>query len=93
MTSRSRRCPTFLRLVLVALAFALPLTGAEPGSVTGTVSNAATRNLLPGARVEIAPLGLSALTDDTGRYVLAGVPAGSTSSSSPTSVWTPSGAP
>ncbi|MBM3865042.1 MAG: carboxypeptidase-like regulatory domain-containing protein [Verrucomicrobia bacterium] len=71
----------------------MPLTGAEPGSVTGTVSNAATRNLLPGARVEIAPLGLSALTDDTGRYVLAGVPAGSTSSSSPTSVWTPSGAP
>ena len=77
MTSRYRPCTQFIRLVLAAFAFALPLAAAEPGSVTGTVSNAATRNLLPGARVEIVSLGLSALTDDTGRYVLAGVPAGS----------------
>jgi TonB-dependent receptor len=50
---------------------------AESGTtVSGTVSNTATGNLLEGARVEIAALGLAALTDDTGRYVLTGVPAG-----------------
>jgi len=77
MTPHPQTCPRFLRLVLAVLAFAVPLTAAEPGSLTGTVSNAATRNLLPGARVEIPQLALSALTDDTGRYVLAGVSAGS----------------
>src|SRR5947207_2459053 len=47
------------------------------GTITGTVSNTATGNLLEGARVEVPQLGLSALTDHTGRYVLNGVPAGS----------------
>jgi hypothetical protein len=46
------------------------------GTVTGTVSNAATRNLLEGAKVELPQLGLVALTDNTGRFVLSAVPAG-----------------
>jgi TonB-dependent receptor len=46
------------------------------GVVTGTVSNAATRNLLEGARVELPQLGLAALTDTTGRFVLTNVPPG-----------------
>ncbi len=58
-------------IVLPFLALA-----ADAGSVTGVVSNTATGNLLEGARVEIPALGLSALTDDTGRYVLPHVPAG-----------------
>ena len=49
---------------------------AETGSLTGSVSNTATSNLLEGARVEVPGLGLSALTDNTGRYVLAPVPIG-----------------
>ncbi len=46
------------------------------GVITGTISNAATRNLLEGAKVQLPELGLTALTDDTGRFVLSGVPAG-----------------
>jgi iron complex outermembrane receptor protein len=59
-----------------AAAAAQSLPAAEAAALTGTVSNAATRNLLEGARVEIPALHLSALTDATGRYVLAPVPAG-----------------
>lgn len=47
------------------------------GIVSGTVSNAGTGNLLEGARVEVPQAGLVALSDNTGRYVLTGVPAGS----------------
>jgi len=54
-----------------------PSAGAHAtGTITGSISNAATRNLLEGAKVELPALGLSALTDNTGRYVLTGVPAG-----------------
>ncbi len=64
-------------LVLVLGAASAPLAAADaPGTITGQVANATTRNLLAGARLEIAALGLIALTDDSGRYELAGVPAG-----------------
>ncbi len=53
-----------------------PAAGASAGTITGSISNAATRNLLEGARVEVPALGFSELTDNTGRYVLTGVPAG-----------------
>ncbi len=51
---------------------------AETGSgmVSGTVNNTATGNLLEGAKIEIPALGLSTLADNSGRYVLSGVPAG-----------------
>jgi TonB-dependent receptor len=54
------------------------LAAESPASATivGYVSNAATRNLLEGARVEVPALGLSVLTDSTGRYTLTGVTAG-----------------
>jgi hypothetical protein len=41
------------------------------------VSNSATGNLLEGSRVELPALARSTLTDNTGRYVFAGLPAGS----------------
>ena len=77
----SARCSRagFLRAchrILAGLVFAAVLEAAEPGLITGTVSNPATGNLLEGARVEVSQLGLSTLTDATGRYVLPGVPAG-----------------
>ncbi len=65
--------------LLVAFAGFTSSRGAEAaasGTITGSVSNAATTNLLEGSRVEIAALGLSTLADNTGRYVLTGVPAG-----------------
>ncbi len=62
-----------------ALAFVVlfsAVRAADGATVRGTVSNAATSNLLQGARVEIPPLGLSAVADQTGQFVLSNVPAG-----------------
>jgi len=53
-----------------------PSANAAAGVLTGSVSNTATRNLLEGARVEVPALGIAALTDNTGRFVITGVPAG-----------------
>ena len=46
------------------------------GVITGTVSNAATGKLLQGARIEVPKIGLVTLSDETGRFVLSAVPAG-----------------
>ncbi|MBI4623369.1 MAG: TonB-dependent receptor, partial [Verrucomicrobia bacterium] len=82
-------CSSLLSARRLALSFAFQLalilagsvsssSAAEAGGIlTGSVNNSATGNLLQGARVEIPALGLSTLTDQTGRYVLSGVPAGS----------------
>ena len=67
----------WLGLIALLLALIAPVTAAEPtATITGNVSNVATRNLLEGAKVELPGLGLSTLTDNTGRFVLTGVPAG-----------------
>ena len=76
--------PPLLVFLAGALALAFALTspalaaGAAPstGILTGTVNNAATGNLLEGARIDVPKLGLTTLTDNTGRFVLAGLPAG-----------------
>ncbi len=65
--------------LLCSLAFSLVAAvppATDTGTITGNVSNTATGNLLEGARLEIPALGLSALTDQTGRFVLTGIPAG-----------------
>jgi TonB-dependent receptor len=49
---------------------------AEAGTLTGSVSNTATGNLLEGARVEVPALGLATLVDPTGRYAFTALPAG-----------------
>lgn len=66
-------------MLLCALALiASPLGRAADatGVLTGTISNAATGNNLEGARVELPKLGLAALTDNTGRFVISNVPPG-----------------
>ncbi len=65
----------FRRLLPLALLGAATLARAA-GVLGGNVSNTATGNMLEGARIEIPALGLSAFTDNTGRYVLTNVPAG-----------------
>jgi iron complex outermembrane receptor protein len=66
-----------LRFVAALALLWLPLArAAEPASVTGSVSNTATGNLLEGARIEVPALGAVALTDNTGRFVLPNLPAG-----------------
>ena len=52
------------------------VTAALTGSVAGTVSNAGTGNLLEGAHVELPTLGIVAVADRTGRFMLNGIPAG-----------------
>lgn len=59
----------------LALAQTLP-TSAGAGSISGWVGNQATRNLLPGATVELPGLKRTTRTDDTGNYVFRGLPDG-----------------
>ncbi len=64
-------------VALLALMPVLRSAAAEgAGTITGSVSNAATGDLLEGVRVAVPGLGLTALTDSTGRYTLGGVPPG-----------------
>ena len=68
---------TGLPTALVAADGPAPASPAQQtGAITGVVSNTATGNLLEGARVELPALGRTVLTDNTGRYVLNGIPAG-----------------
>ena len=64
-------------LVLFASGAVPPARGADAaGTLTGNISNAGTNNLLEGALVEIPALGLTTFSDNTGRFVLDGVPPG-----------------
>ena len=65
-----------LALVLGCLLPALSAADAGAASLSGNISTVATGNLLEGALVDFPRLGLSALSDRTGRYVLTGIPAG-----------------
>ena len=62
--------------VLLALGGAALSAQPATGSLAGSVSNASTRDLLEGARVSLPALGLTALTDQTGRFNFPSVPAG-----------------
>jgi TonB-dependent receptor len=66
----------FALLISLLVGSALCIHAADSGTLTGTISNTATGNLLEGAKVELPQLGLTALADNTGRYVLAGIPPG-----------------
>ncbi|MEO6244119.1 MAG: carboxypeptidase regulatory-like domain-containing protein, partial [Opitutaceae bacterium] len=63
--------------LILALGFLLTLRAADTTALSGNVSNAATGDLLQGARVEISALRISVLTDQTGHYALPNLPAGS----------------
>jgi TonB-dependent receptor len=74
---RAGHARLLLALLLTGIGATLPATAADStGTLTGNVSNAGTGNLLEGARVELPKLGLVALADNSGRYVLNDVPAG-----------------
>ncbi len=61
---------------MLLLALASPALRAAAGSLGGNVSNAGTGDLLTGAQVSLPSLGLVVLTDNTGRYSIPEVPAG-----------------
>ena len=70
---------------VLALCTALPLlvssaprvfAAAAAGTVSGSVSNAGTGDLLEGVRISLPDLGLTVFTDNTGRYSFPNVPPG-----------------
>lgn len=63
-------------ILALGLSFTAPAAGSGTGRITGVVSNGATRSLLEGATVEIAPLGRRTLTDSLGRFTFEDLPAG-----------------
>jgi len=65
-----------LAVAFTSLATTQSSRAAEAGAVSGTVSNATTGNLLEGVLVKLSGSGLTAFTDNTGRFVLTGVPVG-----------------
>jgi hypothetical protein len=72
---RLQLVPWFIA-ALVVLGSTHRAGAADTATVTGTVSNTATGNLLEGARVAVPALGLVTVTDSTGAYVLTDLPAG-----------------
>ena len=76
MTLRPTSLLFFLAAAVLSLLFPALAQPARAASLSGNVANLATGNLLEGARVEIPALGRAALSDNTGRYVLADLPAG-----------------
>src|SRR5947209_4575504 len=70
---RSRFAPAFLLAAFAASA--LPAADGS-GRISGYVSNAASGNLLQGARVEVPQLGATTLTDESGRFTFDGLPPG-----------------
>ena len=72
------RLRSLRRALAVACAFVCLWCRAADSSavISGSVSNAGTRDLLEGAIISVPALGRTALTDNTGRYTLADLPAG-----------------
>lgn len=66
-----------LRAVFALTISAAYALGLHAATLSGNVNNAATNNLLEGARVDIPSLKATALADQTGRYVFTNIPAGS----------------
>jgi TonB-linked SusC/RagA family outer membrane protein len=70
---------SILRVLLfaaVAIVGSVDFAAAQTGSVTGTVTNRQTNQPIVGAQVQLASTRMGAVTDQTGRYTIANVPAG-----------------
>jgi TonB-dependent receptor len=71
------RLPTSLFVLFATLAVsAAQAQSTSTGAISGTVTSASTRNALQGATVSIPSLNLIEFTDNAGRFVIKGVPAG-----------------
>ncbi len=67
---------TMSLLVVASLAVSANAQSSATGTISGVVTSATTRNALQGASVSISSLNRVELTDSSGRYTIAGVPAG-----------------
>src|SRR5262245_34135201 len=64
-----------IRILILSKCFLLPLY-AQSGNISGIVKDSSGRGVLVGAQVRIEGQSLATSTDDSGRYLLLGVPAG-----------------
>jgi len=69
------RFTSFLTALLVLLV-ALPLLAQDQGTVQGKVTDASSRNALPGANVQVEGTSLGAASDANGNYTIGNVPVG-----------------
>ncbi len=67
---------TLAAWISLAVTLVSGAQGSGVGSVSGTVSNAATGNLLQGAKVEVRGMTQAAFSDRTGHFELSGLAAG-----------------
>ncbi len=74
--SAALRVALALALVCVALATPALRAQATTGGITGTVSNAGTRQFLNAAEVRVVGTSIAVLTDRDGSFTLANLPAG-----------------
>jgi TonB-dependent starch-binding outer membrane protein SusC len=66
----------WLAALLLTVVATVPLQGQTTGSVAGTVTEQNAQRPVAGAHVTVAGTARNAITDERGRFVIAGVPAG-----------------
>src|SRR5262249_3225025 len=66
----------FAIVIVTLILGSARIWAADTGTLIGTISNTATGNLLEGAQVQFPQLGVTALADNTGRYVVSGLAPG-----------------
>ena len=76
MINRTTTTVLMFLLAFAALARSEPVGAQATGTVTGTVADAGSGQLLDGVRVHLPDLGLQALSRSGGRFVIPNVPAG-----------------
>ena len=68
--------PVFALCFLICTSIPNGLGAQQTGTITGTVLDAVTSHPIPGARIELAALGRTVVSQEGGRFVMGDVPAG-----------------
>ncbi|MXX33655.1 MAG: TonB-dependent receptor plug domain-containing protein, partial [Gemmatimonadetes bacterium] len=75
MSDKAMRLSIVFLAILLAIE-ASPIHAQTTGTITGTVADAESGELLDGVQIHIPTLGIGVLSRDGGRFTLEGVPAG-----------------
>ena len=76
MARPTRQLLAVFLCTLVSLTFAGSMRAQSTGTITGTVTDAATAQPIDGVQIQLPGLGTGVLSRNEGRFVLVGVPAG-----------------
>src|SRR5262252_2110403 len=63
-------------LFLIVFFSAVAVASAQVGNISGTVTDVSGRGVLVGAQVQVEGQNRSVTTDDSGKYLILGAPAG-----------------